>query len=711
MEGVLWKRGKTLVSSWHERYFVLKDATLAYFSKAGDLQTRGMIELTTDAHVSAIELKKKHSSKSLYCFSIFFLHALPKDHHQPAGFMVGCESREYATCWRNAIIHAIDNTDVSVDHHPRSPTTAPATAASSSSSSSSSLRREPIHMGQPSSTSSLDLQQQDVGRRELLAKMDRKWPMFRGTYDVCSVVGGMTIHSEQRSSKPAGSGDASASSSKPEWQSWQQLNSLLVSAISVAVISFVAGGIGGISIPTSFAFALAAAGGTLWLRSADEDEDVPSFKASRVVPGTPLEVFRLLVDTSVRGLWDGAVDSMRVLQTLDAHSDIVHIVFKPVWLWPLWLPASDACLLRYWRETEDGSYVLCVQSAVHAECPVTDHVRVLCQGGGVTVSPRCTSSASTSDVPTSLVSMVVHANPQGLFGAWMRRMHVVFQYIQPQLLALIGLEEAMEARKYMALAHDAATDEDEYEDSAKDGQPAARKPVEVAMELPTCMPRHVWSEPPVGFTMVRGPDYMTNRKKVASAAPAFRLAGVDIFETGAVSVEHICARPDNVMQTVPDQPFAFVLNFLLPGPPKYSLVLYYHVPHPSVLTDGSPFAELMTDFLDGTDEYRNERFKLIPSIVEGNFIVKQAVGSTPAVIGNKLRQPYFKTPKYFELDIDVTSSAVANRVTGLVLGFTKKLIVDMSFLVEGKHGHELPERLFGACRLSFVDMAHAKKLV
>ncbi|RHY37280.1 hypothetical protein DYB25_004206 [Aphanomyces astaci] len=611
MEGVLWKRGKTLVSSWHERYFVLKDATLAYFSKAGDLQTRGMIELTTDAHVSAIELKKKHSSKSLYCFSIFFLHALPKDHHQPAGFMVGCESREYATCWRNAIIHAIDNTDVSVDHHPRSPTTAPATAASSSSSSSSSLRREPIHMGQPSSTSSLDLQQQDVGRRELLAKMDRKWPMFRGTYDVCSVVGGMTIHSEQRSSKPAGSGDASASSSKPEWQSWQQLNSLLVSAISVAVISFVAGGIGGISIPTSFAFALAAAGGTLWLRSADEDEDVPSFKASRVVPGTPLEVFRLLVDTSVRGLYVGF--------------------------------PSDACLLRYWRETEDGSYVLCVQSAVHAECPVTDHVRVLCQ---------------------------------------------VFQYIQPQLLALIGLEEAMEARKYMALAHDAATEEDEYEDSAKDGQPAARKPVEV-----------------------RGPDYMTNRKKVASAAPAFRLVGVDIFETGAVSVEHICARPDNVMQTVPDQPFAFVLNFLLPGPPKYSLVLYYHVPHPSVLTDGSPFAELMTDFLDGTDEYRNERFKLIPSIVEGNFIVKQAVGSTPAVIGNKLRQPYFKTPKYFELDIDVTSSAVANRVTGLVLGFTKKLIVDMSFLVEGKHGHELPERLFGACRLSFVDMAHAKKLV
>ncbi|RHY33948.1 hypothetical protein DYB32_001277 [Aphanomyces invadans] len=639
MEGVLWKRGKTLVSSWHERYFVLKDSTLAYFSKAGDLQTRGIIELTTDAHVSAIELKKKHTSKSLYCFSIFFLHAAPKDHHghpnQPAGLTVGCESREYATSWRSAIIQAIDNSDGSSDHHGvRSPTSASAGA---------SLRREPLHLGQ--STSSFDLQQQDVGRRVLLAKMDRKWPMFRGTYDVCSVVGGMTIHSEQRAVAKQCAGSDTTSQHKREWQSWQQLNSLFVSAISVALIAFIAGGIGGTSLTASFTFASAAAVLTLWLRSVDVDEDVPSFKASRVVPGTPLEVFRLVLDTSMRCMWDGSIDSIRVLQTIDSHSDIIHVVYKPVWLWPL-----------------------CVRT--------------------------------------------------GVFGAWLRRMHLVFQYIQPQLLALIGLEETMEARKYMALAqeNDSATDDmDDVDDSAgvANGITSIGKHIDMAppMVLPTSVPRHVWSEPPVGFTMVRGPNYMADRKKVASAAPAFRLVGVDLFDTGNVTMEHICSRPDNVMQTVPNQPYAFVLNFLMPGPPKYSLVLYFHVPHPSVVADGSPFAELMTDFLDGTDEYRNDRFKLIPSIVEGNFIVKQAVGSTPAVIGNKLRQPYFKTPTYFELDIDVTSSAVANRVTGLVLGFTKKLIVDMSFLIEGKQSHELPERLFGACRLSFVDMAQAKKLV
>ncbi|KAH9192523.1 hypothetical protein AeNC1_005496 [Aphanomyces euteiches] len=690
MEGVLWKRGKTLVSSWHERYFVLKDSTLAYFSKAGELQTRGIIELSSEAHVSAIELKKRHGSKSLYCFSIFFVHTAPKDanHTQTAGFTVGCESREYANSWRDAIIQAIES------HH-----SDPAEGNPKSPRETPKLRKEPILR----QTSSFELQQQDIGRRVLLAKMDRKWPMFRGTYDVCSVVGGMTIHSEQLNvSKQSAKNNKDH---KREWQSWQQLNGLLVSAVTVAIIAFVAGGIGGTSLLTSFVFALAATAITLWMRSSDAIDDVPSFKASRVVPGKPLEVFRLLMDTSIRSMWDNSVESIRVLQTIDSHSDIVHVVYKPVWLWPIWLPASDVCLLRYWRETEDGSFVLCVQSAVHAECPMTDHIRALCQGGGVTVSPPTNST----DPSTSLVSMVVHMNPQGIYGVWLRRLHLVFQYIQPQLLALIGLEEMMESKKYMALHEDDETDG--HEDG--DETPAVLSPTAVGptMELPTTMPRHIWSEPPVGFTMVRGPNYLNDKKKVPSAAPAFRLAGVDLFETGNVTVEHICSRPDNVMQTMPNQPFTFALNFLLPGSPKYSLVLYYHVPHPSVLKDGSPFAELMNDFLDGTDEYRNEHFKLIPCIVEGSFIVKQAVGSTPAVIGNKLRQPYFKTDTYFELDIDVTSSAVANRVTGLVLGFTKKLIVDMSFLIEAKQSHELPERLFGACRLSYVDMGQAKKLV
>ncbi|OQR93479.1 hypothetical protein ACHHYP_02510 [Achlya hypogyna] len=680
MEGVLWKRGRMLVSSWHERYFVLKDCTLAYFSKAGDLQTRGIIELGADATVSSLELRKKSGSKSLYCFTIAHHGGHASHSAHDSALTVGCESRELANVWRNAIIQAIQLHD---EGGLRSPLRVPGVAMAASL---------PTH---------------DKGRQILLEKMDRKWPMFSGTYNVLSVIGGMQIYFEQFNSARHTHGFAGQ-----DCQSWQQLNSMLVSTFSASVIAAIAGGIGGTSMLTVFIFSLLAAGFTFWTKSgrALHSADVPSFKATRVIPGTPTEVFNLLMDTDSRCMWDASVQSVRVLQTIDSHSDILHVVYKPVWIWPMWLPGCDACLLRYWRETEDGSYVICMQSAVHSECQVTDGTRALCHGGGFTVAPP--TNANTLEEATSLVTFVVHMNPQGLFGVFLRRLDLLFHYIKPQILALIGLEEAMEARKYNALSLSDVLEGDADGRSASVAGPAAQvpPPVERAPLLPCTLPKEMWGEPPPGLMMVRGPDYHNDKRKVPSAPPAFQLVACDLFDTGAVSIEHICSRPDNLVQRETYAGFMFAINLLLPGSPRYSLVLYYQAPDPSIFTDGSPFAELMSDFLEGSDEYRNERFKLIPCIVEGNFMVRQAVGSTPAIIGTKLRQPYFKTDKYFELDVDITSSAVANRVTGLVLGYTKKLVIDMGFLVEGRQSQELPERLFGACRMTYVDMAAATKL-
>jgi hypothetical protein len=47
-------------------------------------------------------------------------------------------------------------------------------------------------------------------------------------------------------------------------------------------------------------------------------------------------------------------------------------------------------------------------------------------------------------------------------------------------------------------------------------------------------------------------------------------------------------------------------------------------------------------FIDGDEAYRNNRFKLIPTIVEGNYLVRKAVGSKPAILGTKLKQHYYK---------------------------------------------------------------------
>lgn len=315
-------------------------------------------------------------------------------------------------------------------------------------------------------------------------------------------------------------------------------------------------------------------------------------------------------------------------------------------------------------------------------------------------------------------------------GKLLQRLSNMHVYLRPQILALTGLQEVMEARKYvcpnvpeefsaaMASAEDVATSLAGAEQRNEDGGAASGGEAVVPLqEFPCNVPRSMWAEPDGSAMLVRGPDYLMDRRKIPSAPPAFRLMGMDVFNSSS-PIEHIAGRADNIVQKElkrheaqgTEMPFTFVINFVVPGNPRINLVLYYQAPNPSVLKEGTAFGDLMSDFLDGTDEFRDERFKLIPCIVEGSFIVRQAVGSTPAIIGKKLRQPYYRGKQYFELDVDIGSSAVANRVVGLVSGYTKKLVIDMGFLIEGQRHDELPERLFGSVRLLYLDLSIATKL-
>ena len=131
----------------------------------------------------------------------------------------------------------------------------------------------------------------------------------------------------------------------------------------------------------------------------------------------------------------------------------------------------------------------------------------------------------------------------------------------------------------------------------------------------------------------------------------------------------------------------------------------YFCARPGSLEGGSEFAELCSDFLEGNDEFCKGRFKLIPRVVEGSWVVKKGVGSTPAILGKKLDQRYYQGTNYFELDIDVGSSSVAGSILGLVKGYAKALVIDLAFLLEGQTEGELPERLIGAIQLTNVDMS------
>jgi hypothetical protein len=59
---------------------------------------------------------------------------------------------------------------------------------------------------------------------------------------------------------------------------------------------------------------------------------------------------------------------------------------------------------------------------------------------------------------------------------------------------------------------------------------------------------------------------------------------------------------------------------------------------------------------------------MIPRIAEGSWVIKQSVGTTPVIMGRKLKTSYHVTPKYVEVAVDVGSSSTAQYVTGMVSG-------------------------------------------
>ncbi|CAK7333251.1 unnamed protein product [Dovyalis caffra] len=138
----------------------------------------------------------------------------------------------------------------------------------------------------------------------------------------------------------------------------------------------------------------------------------------------------------------------------------------------------------------------------------------------------------------------------------------------------------------------------------------------------------------------------------------------------------------------------------VPGPTHYSMVFYFVTKE---LVPGS----LLQRFVDGDDEFRNSRFKLIPSVLKGSWIMRQSIGSTPCLLGKAVDCNYIRGPKYLEVDVDIGSSAVATGVLRLVMGAVTALVVDMAFLVQANTAEELPERLIGAVRVSHIELSSA----
>jgi len=116
---------------------------------------------------------------------------------------------------------------------------------------------------------------------------------------------------------------------------------------------------------------------------------------------------------------------------------------------------------------------------------------------------------------------------------------------------------------------------------------------------------------------------------------------------------------------------------------------------------------LLDRFANGDDAFRNSRFKLIPSIVEGYWMVKRAVGTKACLLGRAVTCHYLREDNFLEIDVDIGSSAVARGVVGLVLGYLTNVVVDLAILIEAKGEQELPEYLLGTVRINRIEVDSA----
>ncbi|KAI7730611.1 hypothetical protein M8C21_009106 [Ambrosia artemisiifolia] len=199
---------------------------------------------------------------------------------------------------------------------------------------------------------------------------------------------------------------------------------------------------------------------------------------------------------------------------------------------------------------------------------------------------------------------------------------------------------------------------------------------------------------------LRSKRFCYDKSKMPGGKPLMDLVAVDWFKD-TKRMDHVARRVGCAAQVASQKgQFCLVFNLQVPGSTNYSMVFYF-------VTKELAAGSLLQRFVDGDDEFRNSRMKLIPSVPKGSWIVRQSVGSTPCLLGKAVDCNYIRGANYLEVDVDIGSSTVANGVLGLVVGVITSLVVDMAFLVQANTTEELPERLIGAVRVSHLELKSA----
>ncbi|XP_062205996.1 protein ENHANCED DISEASE RESISTANCE 2-like [Phragmites australis] len=483
-----------------------------------------------------------------------------------------------------------------------------------------------------------------------------------------------------------------------------------------------------------------------------------AMKAVGVVEASCEAIFQLVMSMdTTRFEWDCSFQYGSLVDEVDGHTAILYhrlqLDWFPMFVWP-----RDLCYVRYWRRNDDGSYVVLFQSREHANCgPQPGFVRAHIESGGFNISPLKSRNGRIRTQVQHLMQIDLKGWGVGYVPSYQQHclLHMLNSVaglrewfsqsdesqMLPRIPVMVSMAPSIPSKKGRKAQDntvqtslpmnqsrhstmlDEESDEDEEFQLPESEQESSTHENAADVRLPGLdeedsdqidlsgfsgnlrrddhdNSRDCWKISEGNNFRVRSKNFVYDKSKVPAGKPLMELVAVDWFKD-AKRMDHVSRRKGCAVQVAAEKGlFALAINLQVPGTTNYSMVFYF-------VTKKLIPNSLLQRFVDGDDEFRNSRFKLIPSVPKGSWIVRQSVGSTPCLLGKAVDITYIRGANYLEIDVDIGSSTVANGVLGLVCGVITTLVVDMAFLIQGNTYEELPERLIGAVRVSHVELSSA----
>lgn len=411
--------------------------------------------------------------------------------------------------------------------------------------------------------------------------------------------------------------------------------------------------------------------------NANAIENSSCFRVNLSLNASPSETLKTVLNMP-SFCRNGPISEVTVIESskTDPYVDVIHVVCNPQYIYPIMTSPRDMCLLRYWKQVSDGIYIICLDSTYHQDCPVMPgYVRAEMHAAYVIAPPKespqddveeyDTDQGSVNGVDGSgdydecLLSFVCQMDAKG----WLWKQ---FGY-QDELLKnfmthVLDIRDCVDLNRFSNFALDPFYEEELMSVNVenKNAKPTAEgdsKDPTIGvddggdpnmcnlgkMPAPLC-PSNMYAEPDGTSFQLRGPTYLSSRKKKASEPNLFKFLCIDLFKTKDAQ-HNICSHVNNrVYQALQrgENTWVFVLNIMVPGPQPISFVVYWEGSKDIIHAD-TAFGRIARPFFEGTDDdFRNQRFKMIPRIMDGGLIMRFLVTGKPTLLGTKLKQYYYR---------------------------------------------------------------------